>query len=134
MALDRCTSAEMPGEPTDEALMQQAQTDDQETYATLFVRHRGPLTAFLTRFLGNHALAEDVAQETFLALWQERARYQPTRRFKRGTGRTTPFSNTRQLKVGQTLILDSMILKEEHGATKGGEEVLFSLTLKPITN
>lgn len=44
------------------------------------------------------------------------------------------FSNTRQLKVGQTLMLDGMILKEEHGATKGGEEVLFFLTLKPITN
>ena len=72
----------MQGEPSDEALMQQAQADDREAYATLFVRHRGTLTAFLTRFLGNYTMAEDVAQETFLVLWQERARFQPKRRFK----------------------------------------------------
>lgn len=74
--------AEMQGEPSDEALMQQAQADDREAYATLFVRHRGALTAFLIRYLGNHALAEDVAQETFLALWLERARFQKKRSFK----------------------------------------------------
>lgn len=82
MALDLCTKVEMQGEPSDEVLMQRARAGDRDAYATLFVRHRSALTAFLTRFLGNAARAEDIAQETFLALWTERLRFDPQRRFK----------------------------------------------------
>jgi hypothetical protein len=42
------------------------------------------------------------------------------------------FSNTRRVRAGETMMFGGVILKEEQGAVKGGQEVLFFLTLKPI--
>jgi RNA polymerase sigma-70 factor (ECF subfamily) len=47
--------------------------------AELIARHGRGLTLFATRFLGDPALADEVAQDTFLRAWREAARYDPAR-------------------------------------------------------
>jgi RNA polymerase sigma-70 factor, ECF subfamily len=72
----------MQEEASDEALMERAQDGDRTAFAALYTRHRPALTAFLTRFTGSVALAEDLAQESFLRLWEARGRFDKKRKFK----------------------------------------------------
>ena len=53
----------------DEALVAAAQGGSTEAFARLVERHQQPLRAFLRRTCGDWALADDLAQETFLAAW-----------------------------------------------------------------
>ena len=62
---------------TDEALMLEFQGGSREAFDTLFARYRAPLYGFFRRRLLSGARAEDLAQETFLAVLRGRARYQP---------------------------------------------------------
>ena len=77
-----CTRGVMQEEASDEALMERAQNGDRTAFAALYTRHRPALTAFLTRFTGHAALAEDLAQESFLRLWEARGRFDRRRKFK----------------------------------------------------
>lgn len=45
----------------------------------LVARHGPGLTAVATRYLGSHSDAEDIVQETFLRVWQNASRFDPTR-------------------------------------------------------
>jgi RNA polymerase sigma-70 factor, ECF subfamily len=72
----------MREEVSDAALMRQAQDGDREAFAVLYVRHRPALTAFLTRFTGSMTLAEDLAQESFVRIWEARGRFDTRRAFK----------------------------------------------------
>ena len=55
---------------------------DQEAFGTLVRRYRRELFNFLARFTGNHALAEDVFQETFLQLHLSAGTFDLSRRLK----------------------------------------------------
>jgi RNA polymerase sigma-70 factor, ECF subfamily len=66
---------------SDEALMQQAGRGDLTAFGELFDRHQPGLCAFLCRFLGDAATAEDVAQDVFWRVWQYRASFDAGRRF-----------------------------------------------------
>ncbi len=55
----------------DEALLQRLRAGDEEAFDALFVRHYSLVYAVLYRLLGDRQAAEDVAQETFLALHQQ---------------------------------------------------------------
>ena len=55
--------------PLDEALVAEAQAGSQAAFARLVERHQQALRAFLRRACGDWALADDLAQETFLAAW-----------------------------------------------------------------
>jgi RNA polymerase sigma-70 factor (ECF subfamily) len=64
---------------TDTTLMRRVQGGDVAAFALLYDRH-APLVLGLTqRMLGERGLAEDVAQEAFVALWRNRAAYSPAR-------------------------------------------------------
>jgi RNA polymerase sigma-70 factor (ECF subfamily) len=52
---------------------------DEIALATLYRRHAGTLLALGLRILGAAGDAEDVVQETFLQVWRQAARYDPTR-------------------------------------------------------
>jgi RNA polymerase sigma-70 factor (ECF subfamily) len=52
---------------------------DEIALATLYSRHAGTLLALGLRILGAAGEAEDVVQETFLQVWRQAARYDPTR-------------------------------------------------------
>jgi RNA polymerase sigma factor (sigma-70 family) len=67
---------------SDEELMRQVQDGRQESLGILFDRYQPRLVAFLTRFLGDNTLAEDIAQDAFWDLWQARHAYNPSRPLK----------------------------------------------------
>src|SRR5687768_2821142 len=55
----------------DEALLRRLRAGDEEAFETLFVRHYSLVYRVLYRLMSDRQAAEDVAQETFLALHQQ---------------------------------------------------------------
>ena len=62
---------------SDEALMLQFQRGSREAFEELFARYREPLYGFFRRRLASKDRAEDLAQETFLAVIRAVVRYEP---------------------------------------------------------
>ncbi len=65
---------------SDESLMLKTGAGDREAFRRLLDRHLRQTVAFAARVLGNHAAAEDVAQEAFLRLWSHAPHWQPAAR------------------------------------------------------
>jgi RNA polymerase sigma factor (sigma-70 family) len=74
MAEGRATT---PSMTTDEELMMEFQRGSSEAFEELFQRHREAVYRFFRRRLLDAARAEDLAQETFLAVIGGVARYEP---------------------------------------------------------
>ena len=68
-------------QPTDEELMTALQRDDEASLDALMTRWQIPLRSFLYRFLQNEHDARDLAQETFVRIYQKRASYREGARF-----------------------------------------------------
>lgn len=66
----------------DAELMGRVRADDRTAFATLMERWELPLKAFVGRIVLNVTEAEDIAQETFVAIWQNRARFRSGAAFK----------------------------------------------------
>jgi RNA polymerase sigma-70 factor (ECF subfamily) len=62
---------------SDEALMLEFQGGSRAAFEELFARYRKPLYGFFARRLNNPGRAEDLAQETFLAVIRGASRYEP---------------------------------------------------------
>ena len=62
---------------SDEALMLEFQSGSREAFEELFARYREPLYGFFRRRLASKDRAEDLAQETFLAVIRSAVRYEP---------------------------------------------------------
>lgn len=62
---------------SDEALMLQFRGGSRAAFEELFARYREPLYGFFRRRLNNRERAEDLAQETFLAVIRAASRYEP---------------------------------------------------------
>jgi RNA polymerase sigma-70 factor (ECF subfamily) len=62
---------------SDEALMLDFQRGSRPAFEELFARYREPLYGFFRRRLENRERAEELAQETFLAVIRGAARYEP---------------------------------------------------------
>lgn len=62
---------------TDEDIMAAIVAGDQRVYADAVRRHARPIAIYAYRMLGSESEAEDIAQETFLRLWTQAARWQP---------------------------------------------------------
>jgi RNA polymerase sigma-70 factor (ECF subfamily) len=73
--------AALENQPDDEALMAALSDGDFRALDALMLRWQRPLHAFLYRHLLNEADALDLAQETFVRIHQNRARYRPGSRF-----------------------------------------------------
>src|SRR5207302_10974189 len=67
---------------SDEALMLEFQRGSREAFEELFSRYREPLYGFFRRRLTNRERAEDLAQETFLAVIRAVVRYEPRAQVK----------------------------------------------------
>jgi len=61
----------------DAARMRRVGDGDAAAFRELSQRHLAPVTRYAARLLGDAAEAEEVAQETFLRLWQQAPRWQP---------------------------------------------------------
>jgi RNA polymerase sigma-70 factor, ECF subfamily len=62
---------------SDESLMLEFQRGSREAFEELFARYREPLYGFFRRRLESRERAEDLAQETFLAVIRAAQRYEP---------------------------------------------------------
>jgi RNA polymerase sigma-70 factor, ECF subfamily len=62
---------------SDEALMVEFQRGSRAAFEEIFARHRDALHGFFRRRLANPSQADDLTQETFLALLRGSARYEP---------------------------------------------------------
>jgi len=62
---------------SDEALMLEFQGGSREAFEELFARYREPLFGFFRRRLNSTERAEDLTQETFLAVIRATSRYEP---------------------------------------------------------
>src|SRR5690348_12336596 len=67
---------------TDEALMLGFRSGDREGFEELYARYRAPLYGFFRRRLDSPARAEELSQETFLAVIQGAERYEPRASFR----------------------------------------------------
>ncbi|MCS6976966.1 MAG: RNA polymerase sigma factor [Gemmatales bacterium] len=70
-----------PDDP-DEKLMMRTAQGNHESMEALLRRHATPLLTFLYRLVGNRALAEELFQEAFLAVWAKRSTYRYPKPFK----------------------------------------------------
>ena len=60
----------------DDILLRKAAAGDAAAFGALVRRHQSPLRGFLLRLTrGDHALADDLAQETFIAAYRKLAQY-----------------------------------------------------------
>jgi RNA polymerase sigma-70 factor (ECF subfamily) len=59
-----------------------ARAGSAEDFAQLVRLHQQALRAFLRRLSGNHADADDLAQETFVFAWEHMARFDVSRNFR----------------------------------------------------
>lgn len=57
------------------ALVAQARGGSADAFSRLVERHQQPVRGFLRRLSGNHADADDLAQETFLTAWESMGRF-----------------------------------------------------------
>jgi len=104
----------------DEELLELVRRGDVHAFEAVYDRHGGPVFSLAYRMLGNRLEAEDIAQETFLALWRGRFRYQP----ERGSVRTwltwivhrRSIDALRRNGVRRRRWADSEQLEEEHEA------------------
>ncbi len=69
-------------ELSDSELLRRYLDGDSEAFAVLMERYKKELYNFLVRFTGDHALAEDVFQETFLQLHLSAADFDLSRKLK----------------------------------------------------
>jgi RNA polymerase sigma-70 factor (ECF subfamily) len=76
------TPASAVNATTDEMLMRSFSNGSQEAFAELFHRYRQPIYGFFCRRVSDPARAEELAQETFLALLRSGVRYEPRAMFR----------------------------------------------------
>ena len=70
-----------PDDPDDAAMLRLARGEDR-ALDELMERWAARLTSFLLRLTGNHTTAGDLAQETFVRIYQARDRFRPEGTFK----------------------------------------------------
>ena len=56
---------------SDEALIEKVAAGNRLAMQVLFARHHARVYRFILRFIGDHALAEDLASEVFLTVWRQ---------------------------------------------------------------
>src|SRR5262249_9614596 len=94
---------------SDEALMLDFQRGSRPAFEELFARYRGPLYGFFRRRLESRERAEELAQETFLAVIRAAERYQPralVRTYLYGIALKLVAAERRKQQTGTTAPLD----------------------------
>jgi RNA polymerase sigma-70 factor, ECF subfamily len=107
---------------SDEKLMQRTSRGDLAALGELFDRHQPAVHAFLSRFLGNATLAEDVVQEVFLRVWRYRQSFDAAQRFTAwlyGIARRTALTEAGR-SHRRELSLDQLPADEREAAARNG--------------
>ena len=93
---------------TDGQLMARAQAGDQEAFASIIDRYKDPLVNYLTHLCGSRSGGEELAQETFVRLYEHAANYRESGKlapylFRIGTNLVR--SESRKRKLREMLLL-----------------------------
>src|SRR5438067_6585268 len=107
---------------SDESLMQRTSGGDLAALGELFDRHQPAVHAFLSRFLGDATLAEDVVQEVFLRVWRYRQSFDAGQRFAAwlyGIARHTALTEAGR-SHRRELSLDELAADEREAAAVNG--------------
>ncbi|MGH9468839.1 MAG: RNA polymerase sigma factor [Terriglobia bacterium] len=98
---------------SDLELMLRVKDGSAESFELLLKKYRLPLVGYLVRMVGDPTLAEDLAQEVFLRVYQARERYRPDARF-----------TTWLYRIATNLALNSIRKRksEPAGVTEGADE------------
>lgn len=108
----------------DSALMTLVQSGSEAAFAELMQRWELPVKSVIARIVLNTSEAEDLAQETFVRLWQHRDRYAPGRPVKPwilGIAINLARNRLRWWKRRPSVALEAWTELPEHNA--GGEQV-----------
>jgi RNA polymerase sigma-70 factor (ECF subfamily) len=105
---------------TDETLMLEFQRGSGEAFEELFARYRDPLYGFFRRRVGNPERAQELAQETFLAVLRATARYEP-----RALVRTYLYGIALKLVASERRKRTTPPLEAEPSVTGSPEEALW---------
>lgn len=66
----------------DSFLMVEFQKGSKNAFNTLFKKYQQMVVNVITRYIGDHAFAEDMAQEVFLRIYRAKNKYKPVTQFK----------------------------------------------------
>jgi RNA polymerase sigma-70 factor (ECF subfamily) len=80
--MSRTSSDEAAAAGEDAALMRRVQSGDEAAFTRLMQHWELPVKAVIARIVLNTSEAEDLAQETFVRLWQHRDRFDPAKAVK----------------------------------------------------
>lgn len=67
---------------TDQELIAQARAGNDAAFEILMRRHLQPIYRFILRLSGDAAVAQDLAQETFIKVWKNLKKFNPAKSFK----------------------------------------------------
>ena len=111
---------------TDAALLEQALTGAEDAFTALYRRRQGGVYRFALQMTGSAALAEDVTQETFLALLLHGTRYDPAR----GTVASFLYGIARNLVMRRLERRpgSELVVQEEIEECAGPDDLLENLT------
>jgi len=101
-------------------LMLRVRRGDEESFEVLLSRHRRPLVSFFARMVRDPVLAEDLAQEAFLRVFQARRRYRPEARFTTWLYRIATNLALNALRDRRNLV-PRRKTEEQNGGSKRGE-------------
>jgi RNA polymerase sigma-70 factor, ECF subfamily len=77
LAAARGAEGDEAATPTDAELMARVTAGDQRAFAAVYDRHAQAVYGAISRYIGDPGTAEDVVQETYLALWTRSEVYSP---------------------------------------------------------
>src|SRR5579871_6165587 len=71
-----CCAARLESAETDRRLLQRVGAGERDALTDLYLRYRQPLFNYLSRLTPDYALAEDLLQETFVAIWRSASQFE----------------------------------------------------------
>jgi len=117
-------------EPSDPELVERARGGEREAFGFLYRRHQAYVYRFARAMTGSAALAEDIAQEVFLALLRDLDRYDASR----AGLRTYLFGIARNLARYKTRTLRRLIPIDQAEEAVGGEDPAAALSATEETS
>ncbi len=104
----------------DAELMELVQVGDREAFARLVERHKDSMVNYLSRLTGSRGRGEELAQEVFLRLYQNRGRYREEGRFAAFLYRiATNLARSENRRERRRKVLSVIFLSGGNGADPG---------------
>ena len=107
---------------SDEALMARVARGYHDAFEVILNRYEAATITFCFTFLRDHAIAEDLAQETFLRVYRSAARYKPMAKFTTWLYKIAANLCINQLKKSK--LRQALSLDEPAGLESGGSRIV----------